>query len=393
MAIAVVSLLILQAVLVLGIDVSLSPSKLELLKGETRSIHLSSDNDTMSIFTVTFSDNNKIYRLLNASVTVINGTAEVWVLGLSIGSEYLNITNCTFANGSSCEQMISANDVYSTISVIHAYWISHVSDVVGWIYFVAWSISFYPQIILNFRRKSVVGLNFDFLLLNVVGFTCYTIFNVVLFFNASVQKIYEKQHPRSHIPVELNDVVFAIHAIAACLFTSAQCLFLERRGQRISYTCMVIVTIFVLYSLSCLGVTLFHVVDWLMFINMLSYVKMAVTLLKYCPQAFMNFKLKSTVGWSIGNVLLDLTGGLMSLLQMGLDVYNTGDWYIAIGNPVKFGLSFVSIVFDALFIVQHYVLYRHNNPYDEEGIDNIGAEYSPEDMVNTQYGSIDADDE
>ena len=70
-----------------------------------------------------------------------------------------------------------------------------------------------------------------------------------------------------------------------------------------------------------------------------------------------------------------------------------GDWYIAIGNPVKFGLSFVSIVFDALFIVQHYVLYRHNNPYEEEGIDNIGAEYSPDDNVNTEYGSIDADDE
>lgn len=28
-----------------------------------------------------------------------------------------------------------------------------------------------------------------------------------------------------------------------------------------------------------------------------------------------------------------------------------------IGNPVKFGLSFVSMFFDVLFMYQHYVLY------------------------------------
>ena len=27
------------------------------------------------------------------------------------------------------------------------------SDVTGWIYFFAWSISFYPQIFLNYNRK------------------------------------------------------------------------------------------------------------------------------------------------------------------------------------------------------------------------------------------------
>lgn len=44
-----------------------------------------------------------------------------------------------------------------------------INQVIGWIYFVAWSISFYPQAIENFRRKSVIGLNFDFLALNLTG--------------------------------------------------------------------------------------------------------------------------------------------------------------------------------------------------------------------------------
>lgn len=26
-------------------------------------------------------------------------------------------------------------------------------EITGWIYFVAWSISFYPQVFLNYRRK------------------------------------------------------------------------------------------------------------------------------------------------------------------------------------------------------------------------------------------------
>lgn len=38
----------------------------------------------------------------------------------------------------------------------------------------------------------------------------------------------------------------------------------------------------------------------------------------------MNFRRKSTEGWSIGNVLLDFTGGSFSLLQMFLQSYNNG---------------------------------------------------------------------
>lgn len=39
----------------------------------------------------------------------------------------------------------------------------------------------------------------------------------------------------------------------------------------------------------------------------------------------MNFHYKSTEGWSIGNVLLDFTGGCFSLLQMVLQSYNNGE--------------------------------------------------------------------
>ena len=38
----------------------------------------------------------------------------------------------------------------------------------------------------------------------------------------------------------------------------------------------------------------------------------------------MNYKRKSTEGWSIGNILLDCTGGSFSILQMFLLAYNNG---------------------------------------------------------------------
>lgn len=58
------------------------------------------------------------------------------------------------------------------------------------------------------------------------------------------------------------------------------------------------------------------------FLNACSYIKLTITLIKYVPQAVMNYNRKSTVGWSIGNILLDFTGGMLSMLQMMLNAYN-----------------------------------------------------------------------
>ncbi|KAK3071566.1 hypothetical protein LTR53_008374, partial [Teratosphaeriaceae sp. CCFEE 6253] len=50
-----------------------------------------------------------------------------------------------------------------------------VSQLCGWLYFLAWSLSFYPQPLLNYRRRTTQGLTPDFPLLNVFGFSCYTV--------------------------------------------------------------------------------------------------------------------------------------------------------------------------------------------------------------------------
>lgn len=101
---------------------------------------------------------------------------------------------------------ISSRYDFLLIDVARSRLIGIFIQLVGWIYFFAWSISFYPQIILNFRRQSVVGLNFDFLALNLIGHSCYSIYNICLYTSHDIQQQYYAKHPHGVLPVLLNDV-------------------------------------------------------------------------------------------------------------------------------------------------------------------------------------------
>lgn len=70
---------------------------------------------------------------------------------------------------------------------------------------------------------------------------------------------------------------------------------------------------------------------------------------------------------------MDLLGGVLSIAQLVIDSSLQGDWSGLIGNPVKLGLGNVSIVFDLVFMVQHYILYRGAGKVDEDGLDNNGS--------------------
>jgi cystinosin len=79
-----------------------------------------------------------------------------------------------------------------------------------------------------------------------------------------------------------------------------------------------------------------------------------------------NYKRKSTIGWSIYPILLDFAGGWLSLAQLVIDSALQNDWTGVTGNPVKFGLGNITIVFDIIFFLQHYVLYRDPKKHIED---------------------------
>ncbi|KAL7437222.1 hypothetical protein ACHAXH_005506 [Discostella pseudostelligera] len=107
--------------------------------------------------------------------------------------------------------------------------------------------------------------------------------------------------------------------------------------------------------------------QWIDYLYFLSFVKVGISIVKYIPQVLLNYQRKSTKGWQIWNILLDFAGGTLSIVQLIGDSIaearaqelSNSNWMTGIvGNPAKFGLGLVSIIFDMIFMVQHYVLYR-----------------------------------
>lgn len=232
-----------------------------------------------------------------------------------------------------------------------------VYQVFGWTAFVSWSISFYPQVILNFRRKSVVGLNFDFVVLNLTKHSSYLIYNAVLYFSSAVQRQYrEKYGVGQMIPVAANDVAFSIHAVILTAFTLFQIAIYERGTQKVSKISIGIVSAAWLSAAVCVIIA-FPNHSWLWLISVFNTIQVVMTVIKYVPQAFMNFRRKSTDGFSIGNILLDLCGGVANYAQMTVQSIDQDSWVNFYGNIGKLLLSLVSVFFDLIFICQHYLLY------------------------------------
>ena len=88
--------------------------------------------------------------------------------------------------------------------------------------------------------------------------------------------------------------------------------------------------------------------------------KVIISFVKYIPQVYLNISRKSTYGWSIENILLDFTGGSLSFIQIFVDWADSGNTSQFSGglNVAKFLLGIISMFYDIIFMIQHYVCYR-----------------------------------
>ena len=261
----------------------------------------------------------------------------------------------------------------------------NLSVVFGWIYFVAWSISFYGQLIENFRRKSVKGLNFDFEIYNLVGFTGYTIYTV---------RGYIDDNLGTGI-VQIQDIFFAAHALLITLITIIQILYFydpSDKDQKVSNITITIILVMIWGAILLVivenGFEYYdpHVKENRKYIfNSLVYLgwcKVVISLIKYIPQVVSNFRRRSTIGWNIHNILLDFTGGAFSFGQNIIDSFRdefsiTSDDQSKGLNIAKYALSIISMLFDIVFMVQHYILFKNSNSdlgpakLDDEIVDRL----------------------
>jgi cystinosin len=115
----------------------------------------------------------------------------------------------------------------------------------------------------------------------------------------------------AQITVQGNDAAFAIHALIMSSFTLSQIgmydSFAARPPSRRVYAILSFVIMFCIIYIGATWKFEGHV-DFLGFLYVLGSIKIAVTIGKYVPQALLNQTRKSTVGWNVWNVILDLTG-------------------------------------------------------------------------------------
>ena len=261
----------------------------------------------------------------------------------------------------------------------------YISKILGWSYFIAWSISFYGQVIENYRRGKVKGLNFDFEIYNFVGFSSYLIYTIRGYIDENL----------GTGKVQPEDIGFAGHALLLTIITICQYFYYrdsEDKEQKVNLFTINILSVmiwgaFLLILLeSILNYYDPHVKKGAKYVfNSLIYLgwcKVIISLIKYIPQVYSNYKRKSTIGWNIHNILLDFTGGILSFIQNIIDYENFSlnrEGESGTLNIAKFAISFVAIFFDIVFMTQHYCLYSDSN----SDLNQVSANYENVDKVSS----------
>ncbi|WWD17419.1 hypothetical protein CI109_101860 [Kwoniella shandongensis] len=297
----------------------------------------------------------------------------------------------------------------------HPFW-EFVVGACGVIYFAAWSYSFYPQIILNFKRRKTTGLSPDFIYINPLGFLALTIWSWGAYFSPIARRQYQARHD-GHLPqISVSDLAFSLHAFIISLITLLQVWWYARRSTSLTgleedeETPLIhaeedtkpssstwssikevdiftprssirpsILTDFGLVALIISAVVVAILVwtnktkteflDWLYFV---STIKLIISTVKYVPQVFLNHKLRGMEGFAVGQAICDIIGSVFSFAQLVISsIYIEHDPSGIIANPAKLGLSGLSLSFDLIFLAQKYWLYKEK---DSERATSAGDE-------------------
>jgi cystinosin len=185
-----------------------------------------------------------------------------------------------------------------------------------------------------------------------------------------IRRLYRERHGASaEIAVQSNDVAFAVHAVFLSTATLAQIFYYDASRLRQQPVSKLVLALIggILMTATATGLLLAAgkapaSINWLDYLYLLSYFKILITLVKYVPQVFLNYQRRSTAGFSVWQILLDLSGGVLSDSQLVGDCLNLHDWSGITGNLAKFFLGFVSIVFDIIILLQHYVWFPEPPP-------------------------------
>ena len=68
-----------------------------------------------------------------------------------------------------------------------------------------WAISFWPQVVTNYKNQSTTGLKSDKLAYDLIGFECLVIYEGSMYFSNYTRALYVDAHDGNSPEVEIND--------------------------------------------------------------------------------------------------------------------------------------------------------------------------------------------
>lgn len=254
--------------------------------------------------------------------------------------------------------------------------LSQLEAIFGWVYFVAWSATFWPQVLLILKRRTTAGLSTDFMAINITGFASYIIFTFSSYFIPAVSDAY--QAATGYPPqVELADVLFAAHGTVMCAVLVALLFIFPPRIPPKPYV-SIGSGFTLLFVILGLVLSLAGHISWYKYLSLSGAVKVLASLIKHFPQVFLNRARGSTVGWSYTMVLLDVVGGGFSVAQQVVKAIRMGSAAPFTSNLAKTFLAAESLLFDFWFILQHSVFYPDRTDIDKPNISASKTIYESE---------------
>jgi cystinosin len=254
----------------------------------------------------------------------------------------------------------------------------------GWNYAIIWAMCGYPQIIMNYHKKSTKGFSVDFGIMSVLGHFLYMLYVVTGY-------VYPKMGTGA---VQINDVIYPFQLFMTTTICMVQ-VFIYNKEEDIEYSkntikfCLFIVGIIaIMFSIEIVG----GVVLPLAYntIRIIGYCNTAILLVKYMPQAMLNYERKSTEGLSIPFFFMDFIGAIFSISQQFIDmmivVEVTGLWdnftiFSPNFNLIKLFIGLLTVAFDLIIGFQHFVLY----PSEEEENKSLKERLMTSQTITTDF--------
>ncbi|KAH3671672.1 hypothetical protein OGAPHI_000377 [Ogataea philodendri] len=228
----------------------------------------------------------------------------------------------------------------------------------GWLYAIAWSISFYPTIMLNLKIKSADSISFDFAVLNLLGYSCYTASIYLQIYNPEVRRQFAKTFDGNLPLLSGIDLAYSAHGLLLTFVLLSQIILGNKWwGFKNSRTVFKFSRLVRTFYIAFMGFLLFNIYymsrpfQLLTFTLHLSYCKILVSCTKYIPQVIHNSNRKSMFGISKLQILLDLLGCLCSVSELLLRNTTTLTKLVD-ANRSKLGIILVTMVFDLVFLIQ-----------------------------------------